>query len=71
VQEVGPGVADLPVSAGDLGRGLDPVRRPFLAAGQALLVTGQIPGLARQVPRLVPAAVSPVPIGGTPDSFPA
>src|SRR6185437_2636503 len=34
VQEVPPGVADLAVGTGDLGRSLGPVRRAALAAGQ-------------------------------------
>ncbi len=56
VQQNPPRVEDLAVGAGDLGRGLDPVRRPFLAAGQAPLAAGQAPlaagqaaGLALQV----------------------
>src|SRR5262249_23006085 len=44
VQEVGAGVADLAVSAGDFGLGLAPVDAPALAAGHTPLVAGQVTG---------------------------
>ena len=52
VQEIGAGRADLPVRAGDLRPGLDPVRGTALAAGQPALIPGQGLCPAGQLPRV-------------------
>src|SRR5439155_7748419 len=52
VQEVGTGVADLAVRAGDFGFGLTSVHAATLAAGHAPLVAGQVTGLALQMARV-------------------
>jgi hypothetical protein len=52
VQEVPARVSGLAVGAGNLGRGLGPVRRTFPAAGQPALVAGQVACFAFQVARV-------------------
>jgi hypothetical protein len=52
VQEIGAGVADFPMGAGDLRLRLGPVLAAFLAAGEPALVTGQAPGLALKMTRI-------------------